>query len=55
MFGKKKKNETGDEAAGDDAGEDEGGEKGKDKKGQEAEAPTVGEMRRGDYMIHIYV
>lgn len=56
MFGKKKKGADpadGDDAG--DAGETEMQDKGDTDKGGDGEAPVVGEMKRGDYMIHVYV
>ena len=59
MFNKKKKGEEGDAAGeteladkaetGGDASKEEG------KGGEASGAPAVGEMKRGDYMIHVFV
>lgn len=60
MFGKKKKKTEGEEG-GEGADGDEAGEEGGDvemtdqSKKDEPEEGGVGEMRRGDYMIHIYL
>ena len=49
MFKKKKEEEKKDE--GEEEKEEENKEEGKDNGG----APSVGEMKRGDYMVHVFV